>query len=316
MVKPLPDEVSDRHYPSDVLSAMETAVWRTVTYADLFDYPLTAVEIHRYLEETAATVAEVETVLANGRLQPGFLARVGDYYALAGREKTAATREARARTAEQLWPAALYYGRLMASLPFARMVAVTGSLSMNNVDEGADIDYLIVARNGRVWLNRAFAITIVRLAARQGYSLCPNYILAERALNFPDQNLYTAHEITQMIPLSGFDIYAHVRRLNSWADTFLPNAAGPPPHPLDGRAADPAVGRTPHHRLRQLAEIPLRTPLGHWLEQWEMARKIRKFQRHQVNSEVTFSADWCKGHFDAHKSHVLTAYQTRLNGEQ
>lgn len=305
--RPRPPALSPKPLSSlpDSLSPLEMAIWRTVAYVDVFDYPLTAVEIHRYLVETAATLAEVKAVLANQRFTNKYLYQNGPFFALPGREKSITVRHQRAKVAHQLWPVALHYGRLLASLPFSRMVAVTGSLAVDNTAPDGDIDYLIVASNGRVWLNRAFAIAVVRLAARHGYTLCPNYILAERALFFPDHNLYIAHEVTQMVPLSGLPVYDHIRQTNSWTYTYLPNADGLPPVSVDGRA--------PHHRLRRLAEIPLRTPPGNWLEQWEMQRKIRKFQSHSENPETDFSADWCKGHFDAHKQFTLTAYQNRLS---
>ena len=179
---------------------------------------------HLHLRDGAA----MEAVLADKRFTSRHLSRVGPYYALPGREETATIRQERGRLARQLWPVAMQYGRLLASLPFTRMVAVTGSLAVDNVAPDGDIDYLLVAANGRVWLNRAFAIALVRLATRRGYSLCPNYILAERALHFPDHNLYTAHEVVQMMPLSGLNIYAHIRQINSWTTTFLPNAIGLP----------------------------------------------------------------------------------------
>ncbi len=300
--KPMPPSAPD------ALTPLETAVWRTVAYVDVFDYPLTAVEIHRYLAEAAATLPEVEKVLADKRFASRHLCRVGPYYALPGREETAAIRQERGRLARQLWPVAMQYGRLLASLPFTRMVAVTGSLAVDNMAPDGDIDYLLVAANGRVWLNRAFAIAIVRLAARRGHALCPNYILAERALHFPEHNLYTAHEVAQMIPLSGLNIYAQIRQINSWTATFLPNAIGLP------RAL--GHGRTPHYHLQRLAELPLRTSLGRWLDQWEMQRKIRKFHHYTQSAETAFSTDWCKGHFDAHKQYTLTAYQTRLSSNQ
>lgn len=289
------------------LTPLETAVWRTIAYADVFDYPLTAVEIHYYLAETAATLPEVEAVLADKRFISRHLCRVGAYYALPGREETVAIRQERGQLARQMWPVAMQYGRLLASLPFTRMVAVTGSLAVDNVAPGGDIDYLLVTANGRVWLNRAFAIAIVRLAARRGHALCPNYILAERAVHFPDHTIYTAHEVAQMTPLSGLDVYAHIRQINSWTHSFLPNAIGLP--------RELGHGRTPHHRLQQLAELPLRTPLGRWLDQWEMQRKIRKFHQPHTpdnETEAAFTPDWCKGHFTTHKQYTLTAYQTRL----
>jgi hypothetical protein len=295
--------------PPRSLSPLETAVWRTIAYSDVFDYPLRLPEIHYYLEGVPAALEEVERVLANGRLRPHHLVYRSPYYMLPGREAIGQIRQRRETFSQALWPAAVRYGRLIASLPFVRMVAVTGSLAVNNVDErvGTDIDYLIVAQNGRVWLSRAFVVAIVRLAARRGYELCPNYILAESTLAFPDQNLYTAHELLQMVPLYGLDTYRQIRQTNTWAVQFLPNAACAPLTRPDLPA--------PHATMQQLMELPLATPAGQWLDDWEMGRKIRKFGRQpNQNQEADFHKDWCKGHFDAHKERILSAYEEIING--
>ena len=285
------------------LTKLEQAILQTVSYGDVFNYPVTLAEIHRYLEGIEATQAEVVDVLANGSLLPHFLAHQDGFYMLAGREDILTTRRKRAAISQQLWPAAIRYGRFISHLPFVRMVTLTGSLAMNNVTKDADIDYLIVTGNGRLWLARAFIIIIVRLAARQGIVLCPNYILSERALQFPDENLYAARELAQMMPISGLESYQKMRQANRWANKFLPNATGAP-------ATHFATTRPSW--LQKLLELPFRTPLGNWLESWEMRRKIRKFKHQHINSETSFCPDWCKGHFDGHQENTLFAYETRL----
>lgn len=289
----------------DTLNLLEKGIIHAVAYGDIFDYPLTTAQIHRYLEGVSTSQAMVAAALANGRLIPQFLHQTAGYIHLPGRETVVHIRRQREALAQHLWPAALRYGRLIARLPFVRMVAITGSLTMNNVDDNADIDYLIVTENGRLWLCRAFIIGLVRLAARRGITLCPNYILAQRALSFAEENLYTAHEVAQMVPLSGAATYQQLRQVNRWTNAFLPNATDSS-HPemlqKDGRS-----------RLQHLVELPFRTPLGNWLESWEMTRKIGKF-RHQQQShnETSFCPDWCKGHFDGHQQYALTAFQARV----
>jgi len=287
------------------LSPLATAVWRTLAYVDVFDYPLTAVEIHRYLEEIPATLSEVEAVLASDSALACHISRTDAYYYLAGREKVVDIRRRREAIAQKIWPSAIRYGRLIAAMPFTQMVTLTGSLAMNNADENADIDYLIVAENDYVWLCRAFAIVVVRLAALRGYHLCPNYILAERAITFTDENLYAAHEIVQMIPLSGISMYQKMRQANQWTMGYLPNAVNSPRDLTDGK-------RNRFHP-RKLMEIFLRSRIGGWLENWEMRRKIRKFQTYEnEHAEAQFATDWCKGHFDAHRQETLDAYRTRV----
>ena len=286
----------------------EQAIVNTVSYVDVFDYPLTPAEIHRYLIRLPLTSAET-TRLLDGRLVPARLSRRDGLYMLPGREDVAELRRERLAASRELWPAAVTYGRLIARMPFVRMVAVTGSLSVNNVAHGGDIDYLVVTADDHLWVSRAFVLLIVRWAARQGQEVCPNFFLSERALRLSDRNLYTAHEVAQMVPLYGCGVYDALRRANDWTARYLPNAAGAPPTLNEAR---PYLRRLPNSSRRGLLERTLATPAGRRLDHWEMARKIRKFRGiYHGWQESDFSADTCKGHFNRHKQRVISAYTQR-----
>ncbi len=280
---------------------VETAILHAVAYADVFDYPLTAAEIHRYLVGMPASLAVVHAALGNGRL-----AHRENYFTLPGREVIVEARFRRAEVAAQMWPRAVHYGRAIARLPFVRMVAVTGALAMDNVEPDTDVDYFIVTEPDRLWLCRALVIAlVVKPAARRGDVLCPNYLLSERALALCERNLFTAHELLQMTPIAGLPVYHQMRQANAWTTRFLPNAHDPPQRVN----LAPSVRRS----LRALAEVSLRTPAGDWLEQWEMDRKVRRFsQQNGDHAEVAFSADWCKGHFESHGRLILKAFARRL----
>jgi anaerobic magnesium-protoporphyrin IX monomethyl ester cyclase len=284
---------------------LEQAIMRTVSYADIFNYPLTSEEIHRYLIEYPAPVKTVITKLDDLRTCEQLDASEG-YYFLPGRADHVQTRHHRAKIAETLWPVAYDYGRRIAHLPFVQMVAVTGSLSVNNPDERGDIDYLIVTEPDRLWLVRLLVIGLVKLAQHQGVVLCPNYLVTTNALTFATQNIFTARELVQMIPLAGFETYQTLRDLNPWTADFMPNAAGSPP-------ATPADLGT-RDRLTAMSEPLLRLPPVSWLESWEMKRKIRKLTAQAPDcDEANFTADQCKGHFDHHMQNVLHAYVSRTD---
>lgn len=280
---------------------LETAVYKTVAYSDVFDYPLTPQQLHRYLEGVTTSPTELATLLQD---KPTRLSQQAGYITLAGREQIIQKRQKREKIAQVLWPLATHYGQLIAHIPFVRMVAVTGSLTMNNSDADADIDYLVVTENGRLWLARLFMIALVKWASWRGVHLCPNYILSKNALVFDSHTLYVAREIAQMVPLSGFDIYHQMRQQNPWTEQFLPNAKdAPTPLTAEKRSL-----------LQTILETPLRNSLGTRLNQWEMNRKIEKLKEQETsNSETAFSADYCKGHFNAYHQPTLTAYQKRIN---
>lgn len=288
--------------------SLEDAIVQTVAYSDVFQYPLKVEEIHRYLIRWRVTLDKISEALSDPRLTPGRLTRIGDYYTLPGREGIVETRLRRAHASAVLWEKAIFWGRRIASLPFVRMIAVTGALSMDNSEAGDDLDYLIVTEPDRLWLCRGMVIALVRLAARQGDVICPNYFVSERALVVKEHNLYTAHEMAQMVPLTGYALYQRMRELNSWVEEWLPNAGGlPRPIPLD-------VAHTA--RWRPLAEAFLRTPLGGWLERSEMQRKLKKLSQQGAASanpeESEFGRDWCKGHFHAHGQQTVRALSSRL----
>lgn len=282
---------------------LAAAISRTLAYSDIFDFPLTLSEIHRYLIERLAPVEAVAATL--GDLQQ--ISRQGEFYALRGREAIFVQRHQRAATASRLWPLALRFGRLIGTLPFVRMVAVTGALASDNVEPGADLDYLVVTQPGRLWLCRAMILGINRIAKLLGLraELCPNFLLSTDHLRLEDRDLFTAQELTRMVPVTGMDCYRTMRSANLWTDQYLPQAIGAP-REIAGSERDAGL-------LKKVAEFILWLPIVSWLEKWEMNRKIAKFERQgHINSETRFSADFCKGHFDGHKQATLQAYESRL----
>jgi hypothetical protein len=288
-------------YESDH-AALERAIVQTVAYADVFDYPLTADEIHRYLIGVPASRGSIRGILSNSL--PRNLARSGRYFTLPGRQASVDTRKLRMANAVDYWRHAVHYGRRMSHLPFVRMVAVTGALAMDNNADG-DIDYLVITEPGRLWLCRALIVGLVRVAALKGTELCPNYFLSERAMVLEERNLFTAHEVTQMVPLAGMATYQHLRDLNRCTDGFLPNASAAPK-----RMAAFEPGR---RRTRHIVERTLRSRVCSPLERWEMSRKVRKLgTRGNGHAEAAFGPDWCKGHFGDHGQATLARYAERL----
>jgi len=284
-------------------SDIKSAILSTIAYSDVFDCPLTIRELCRYLIAYQTGESSLQKVLKNGGLIPRTLSTDGKYLALAGREEIFALRRKRAMEAATLWPRSLRYGKLIAQLPFIRMVAVTGALASDNVDLGSDLDYLIVTAPGWLWLCRAMILALDRIAV--GVSLCPNFLLTENSLALQDRDLFAAQEMARMVPISGFHVYLKMRAQNRWTDNFLPNARGAPRN----FGEPPPINRS----LQKFGETLLGNRAARRLETWEMRRKIEKFSRQEkMNGETCFSADYCKGHFDGHKQRTMQAFHGRI----
>ncbi len=290
-------------------SPHDDAILSTLLYGDVFNYPMTAAEVHRFLIGLKLTPEQVSQALHESAWLAERTERVNGYFAARGRaEVVAAMRERRERASQDLWRTARRYARRVGHLPFVRMVAVTGALAMDNSEAGDDIDFLVVTAPGRVWLARALCVGVVRLARGLGAHLCPNYVLAETALLQQRQDLFIAHEVAQMTPLVGHSLYAEMRRANAWAYVFLPNAHGPPRAEAD--AAPRGLGRFG----QRLMEWALGGRLGDRLEEWERRRKVAKFspQAQSAAANVLLDAEHVKGHFRDHGRLTMQAYRSRL----
>lgn len=281
---------------------------KTVLYSDLFDYPLTPEEIAHYLIGVETNSEEVRARLADPVWLDGQIRRVDGYITLAGREEIVRKRQARARFSNRIWRRAHLFVRLLSCVPFVRMVGVTGALSMDNSNEGDDVDVIIVTAPNRVWLVRAISLLLV-YAGRLGRStLCPNYLLSEEVLPLSRRSMYIAHEFVQMVPLYGFSVYARMRAANRWVEEVLPNARRPF-HPRPERCPG-MIGRS----LKKLMERMLSRGLGDRLERWEMRRKLHKFQtRLSHSSGAILTKDQVKGHFEDHGEYINRTYEIRLN---
>ena len=283
-------------------NALRRAIARSVAYADLFDYPLDRTEIRRYLIGEAAPAEEIDAMLGRDGALGELVERTDDMFHLRGRASTVATRRAREAASAELWPIARSYGAWLSRLPLVRFVGVTGALALSNAERGADIDLFLLTHPGRLWLCRLLVLAVVRFAALRGHRLCPNFLLTTEQLALRERNLFTAHEITQMVPLRATEWYTRFIDANRWAQGYLPNAT-----------IDRARLARADSVLTRLATRLLSSRIFAPLERWEMRRKIRRLTARgaREGGSLAFSETECRGHFAAHDVRVLAAYAER-----
>jgi len=209
---------------------MERAILQTLCYHDIFDYPLTLEEIHRFLIGKKASLKKIQLTI---RHSPYAICQQGFYF-LSGREKIVAIRKRREKYSRKKFLIAKKATRFLRLIPTIKMIAITGALAVNNVKEEDDIDFLIVASKNRLWLTRIQAVLLIELFAsrpqldkgRLQDTICLNIFLDENYLQMPKekQNLFVAHELVQMKLLWQKDnVYQKILKENQWVKKFLPN---------------------------------------------------------------------------------------------
>lgn len=293
--------------PATRLAPLHAAIVRAVAYADVFDMPLPRARVRAALDLPAAA-ADVHAVLSQPSWAAGLLDVGPDDVTLAGRGSLRPGAERRRAVSRRRWRDARRAGRLLGALPFVRYVAVSGSLSMDSADADADIDLFLMTADSRLWLTRRLVVAIVRLAALARVPLCPNYLVAESAIELDDRTVFVAHELAQLVPVGGEAAHAVMIDRNTWAAAFLPNAFEPAVAGLRAASALPRPGRP-----RRIAERLLRVRFLDRLERWELLRMRRRHLADGVDAaEARFDADRCKGHIVPNGRRALDAYAARL----
>lgn len=287
------------------MQPLENSILRTLIYADVFHFPLTEVELHRYLiHYEPVSLQTVQNTLKQSTILQRYLCQADGYIALIDNPSIIDLRKQRESYTRSNWPKAERYGRWLAQIPFVQMVALTGALAVRNPSNpNDDYDYFLITRPGRVWMARLFAVILVRVVRLWGDELCPNYVLAADSLAQQRHDLFMAHEIAQMHLIFGTDLYQQMMSANAWTTRFLPNAC------------TPQTPATLNQHLKNGLEWVFSGKLGDWIEAWEYRRKSERF-RPKVDAPIAdavIDSSQAKGHFDDHGQRVMRQYEARLH---
>lgn len=214
---------------------MEKAILKTLSYSDIFDYPLKAYEIHKWLIKQPAHTYQIEEALKR-LIKKGKLAQYQDFYFLKSRKALVKKRLEREKQSKSYLLKARVFSQVLKIVPFVKLVGVSGGLAMNNASKADDIDLFIITENNRVFLSRLFAIVSfdamsvrrkVDMSEKQAAGkICLNLILEESKLSQQEQNVFVAHEVLQMKVLWERDnMYSKYLESNAWVFEYLPNWA-------------------------------------------------------------------------------------------
>lgn len=211
-------------YEIKVHTTLECSIVRTLAYFDIFNYPLTREEIVRFLQEGDVKLFELDEAL-NELKKSGSIYQLQEFYSLRNDVSLADTRRKSNTEANRYFPIAREKAKLIYHFPFVKSVMASGSLSKNCMDEKSDLDFFVVTSSNRVWIVRLLLTMYKKVFLRNSHKLfCINYYLDEDHLLLAEQNLFTATELTTLIPLEGFSIYERLQNLNShWVVNFYPN---------------------------------------------------------------------------------------------
>lgn len=197
---------------------------RSIVYHNIFDYPLDFADLIKWKMGIKSDPQDTEYKVQNKN----------GYYFLEGKCGLIYKRALRKRISARKMEIAKKAVNIFKFIPSIKMIAVTGSLAMRNSSEDGDIDLMFITKKGSLWTSRLLvylAAGIFRLQRRQPFDknqkdkLCLNMWFDESDLVWKKRNIYTSHEIAQIIPLANKDkTYERFLFENRWISNYWPNA--------------------------------------------------------------------------------------------
>ncbi|MBI3342703.1 hypothetical protein HY032_00920 [Candidatus Gottesmanbacteria bacterium] len=214
-------------------STARDAILTAVSYADIFDYPLTEEELQTWLPFRFSL--KRPRLARQGEALKQFCVGNITYYSLRSVKHLVALRNKRQQWSADKWTRARAIATLLRCIPTISLVGVTGGLTRSNARKDDDIDFFIITAPKTLWVTRALAtilLDILHLRRRPTDTnvnnlVCLNMFMSEDGISVPkkERDLFTAHEVLLMTPVWEWgDMYRKFLQANRWVEKFLPKA--------------------------------------------------------------------------------------------
>lgn len=218
----------------------ELAILKTVVYFDLFDYPLTLLELYQNLPQEVGELAELDLVKIGATLRESeFLKQKlqsrNGFYFLSGRQDIVETRQARYRCFLKKIRRAKRLVFFLRFIPFIRGVAICNSLSFANARPESDIDFFILTKPGALWSARGWAILLAEIFGHRPApgktkdAYCLSFFAAANAdlnnLRLRPQDVYFDWWMANLLPIYDKDnAFEKFFANNQWLKNCRPKA--------------------------------------------------------------------------------------------
>lgn len=211
---------------------------KTLAFFKIYNQPLTLVELkERLFVEQKTDWEDLEKSLQEF-LDKGVVVEDRGFFFLTGSEQAVDQRIERIFWENSKMVIAQHAAKVLAGIPFIKLVAVCNTLSFGVSKPESDIDFFVVAKSGRLWLVRALAVFrlfmagFYRRGSRVADKICLSFFIDDTKENLqelllPSANqpdIYFIYWLTQLVPLINREQELDkVWQANSWLTSYLAN---------------------------------------------------------------------------------------------
>lgn len=321
----------------DEITYLREAILATLAYYYVLDYPLTLMEVHKYLVNQNRLFNHIEPVgeitlyaiasKLDHLVEDGAVGQKNGFYFLPRRpagltrsDKLYDIRIDREKISAQKWKRLLRIARWFQAVPFLMGVWVSGSMAIDNANNQSDLDVLVITAEKRLYLTRLFLSFVASLfgARRKRYDktasnkFCFNHYLTENSLTIAHESIYNAETYAALRPIMGTrDLYYSFYRANSWINKYVYNFR--PEYDAEIRV----VSKIKFLKLlARFGEWILKGKLGGKLEQlakWYQQRRIRlNPATHQSGGRILYTDQELEFHPRSFERVLIDRYNQML----
>ena len=289
------------------MTTREVAIARSVIYASVFDYPLTLEQLHRTLVESDQSTAEILAVYDGSEMLQHMIEYRDGYFFPIGRADLVAERARREVRSHAFLERHALVLRLIATIPYTRLVALSGSIAHLNLEPNGDLDLFVITKGPRVWTVTVAVLLLAKLLHRRR-AVCANFVLADSHLALEQPDLFTANQVIHLRPLIGADTLAAFLAANPFVKRIYPNAAATLPPVGDDRIVGPLLTA-----IKSALELVLRLPsplieaICRRLYAGHLRRRAASWRS---PDQVSMRSDYLKLHTQSHRERVMQRFNT------
>lgn len=258
------------------MNSLRKNILNTLTYFDLFHYPITRCELLHFSHEKT-TLSSIDNELCS-LVYEKIIFQLDEFYSLQNElSLSERRRKGNLRSINQII-IARRIARILYYCPFVLSIAVSGSLSKHFAEDNSDIDFFIITSANRLWIARTFMHVFKKLsyiAGKQDW-FCMNYYVDELAMEIPEKNIFTAMEIVTLLPMQGMDCFQKFKESNSWTFDYFPLL----------NHTSKSIQKSKKIIFRTFFEKILSSSLGNKMEQWLRQLTDQRWKKKTISGKV------------------------------
>jgi len=206
------------------------AIQRVVAFFDVFEFPLTAMEIWKFCDYQCG-LDDVLNFLSD---EGDFLEEKDGYYFLPGRESLCDIRKERVQFAHDKQKKALRVAKLFSFIPWVKMIAISNVIGADNMKAESDIDIFIITEPKRIWITRFATVALVKMMGLRPElnnvkdKICLSFFVTTENLNLQSlmmkDDVYFYFWTANLSVIYNRDNYYHqLIQANTWLLERMPN---------------------------------------------------------------------------------------------